>query len=80
MAVVKKRKLFKLGRSKVLTLPKDWSTAMGEEVTVFLDRIGLIVPPGLSVEELRRDFEKLLWAVEKAQEKSAGNRSRRSNT
>jgi len=71
VAVVKRRKLFKLGGSKVLTLPKDWSTARRGEVIVFLDRIGLIMPPDLSVEELKEDFERLLRTVEEARKASS---------
>lgn len=65
MAVVKRRKPFKLGASVVLSLPRDWVTANERELTIYLNRVGIIIPPGLSVEEVRRDVEKLLCVIER---------------
>lgn len=64
MAIVSRRKPFKVGRSKVIAFPKEW-TSLVDEVIIALDRVAIVIPKGLSKEELRKDVEKLLAEIER---------------
>ena len=65
MAIVKVRKPFSIGTgTRVVSFPKDWTTVHGE-VIIALDRIGLVIPKGMPIDEVKSDVEKLLEALEK---------------
>jgi len=64
MALIGKRKPFNLGGSKVISFPKSWTT-LKDEVIISLDRVGLIIPKGLTLEEVKSDIEKLLRELER---------------
>jgi len=65
MAIVKLRKPFKVGRGQpVISFPRGWTTLEGE-VIIALDRVGLVIPRGLEINEIKRDVEKLLEVLEK---------------
>lgn len=66
MAVIIKRKPFTIGKySRVITFPKAWTT-LKDEVVVCIDRIGLIIPEGATLEDVENDVEKLLRELKKA--------------
>jgi len=65
MAIVKTRKPFNIARySRVITFPRDWTTVQ-DEVVIALNRVGLVIPKDLSLDEVERDIEKLLEALRK---------------
>jgi len=63
MAIIDERKPFIVGSSKVVAFPKNWTT-LRNKVIVAMDRVGLIVPKNTTPEEIRRDVEKILDALE----------------
>jgi len=59
MAIIKKRKPIKIGGSKAVTFPSSWTT-LDREVTIALNRIGIVIPEGMPIEEIKEDIEKIL--------------------
>lgn len=66
-----KRKVFKLGDSKAVTLPSDWIQSVGlknnGDVMIYIDNILLIVPSHITKDTIKKTKEilpKLLDVIE----------------
>jgi hypothetical protein len=64
MAIIERRKPFKVGRSRAIAIPKTWTTSR-DEVIIVLNRVGLIIPKEIDKAEIRQDVEKVLRELEK---------------
>jgi len=65
VALVKEKKPTRVGGSMAIFFPPSWTTVRGRKVEVVLDRIALVIPEGLDIDEVRSDINKLLHELEK---------------
>jgi len=66
MAIVSKRRVIRVGSSRAVTLPPRWTGLLDGVLEVIVDRVGLIVPPGMPLEEVERDVKKILDEIRRA--------------
>ena len=66
MAIIEKRKIVDIGPSKAIVFPKGWTVVRTRDrVYVAVNRIGIVIPPDLNVEEIKQDVEKLIEEIKR---------------
>jgi len=65
MAIISRRKPFRIGTgTTVVSFPKGW-TSLQDEVILVLNRLGLVIPKDMPIEEVKTDVMKLLETIER---------------
>jgi len=65
MAIVQRRRVIRIGGSKGLTFPARWTALLEKELEVGVDRVGIVIPLDLPLEEVEADVRKILAEIRK---------------